>query len=250
MGENLKGYEIKIENLSKSFGNLEILKDINITIPQGQFVAVVGHSGCGKSTLLRIIEGLDVPTTGDITVNNKKVNGVDSNVRFIFQDARLLPWKSVLNNVLIGTKDKDKKKAEEALSHVGLFERKKAWPGILSGGQKQRVSLARALSGEPSVLLLDEPLGALDALTRLEMQTLIEGLWKEQGFTAILVTHDVSEAVKLADRVIVIDEHSIKIDLEITLPRPRTKNNDSSYFEQKILSYLMRGEDKDADFTI
>ena len=250
MGENLKGYEIKIENLSKSFGNLEVLKDINLTIPQGQFLAIVGHSGCGKSTLLRIIEGLDIPTTGNISVNDKKVNGVDSNVRFIFQDARLLPWKSVLNNVRIGIKDRDKKKAEEALSHVGLLERKKVWPGILSGGQKQRVSLARALSGEPSVLLLDEPLGALDALTRLEMQTLIESLWKEQGFTAVLVTHDVSEAVKLADRVIVIDENTVNLDLEISLPRPRIKNNDSSYFERKILNYLMRSDDKTADFTI
>ena len=250
MGENLTGYEIKIENLSKSFGNLEVLKDINLTIPQGQFVAIVGHSGCGKSTLLRIIEGLDVPTVGSLSVNDKKVNGVDSNVRFIFQDARLLPWKSVLNNVLIGTKDRDKKKAEEALAHVGLLERKKVWPGILSGGQKQRVSLARALSGEPSVLLLDEPLGALDALTRLEMHNLIEGLWKEQGFTAVLVTHDVSEAVKLADRVIIIDGNSVKLDLGISLPRPRVKNNDSSYFEQKILSYLMRSDDKKDDFTI
>ena len=250
MGENLKGYEIKIENLSKSFGNLEVLKDINLTIPQGQFLAIVGHSGCGKSTLLRIIEGLDIPTVGNLTVNDKKVNGVDSNVRFIFQDARLLPWKSVLNNVRIGVKDRDKKKAEEALTQVGLLDRKKVWPGILSGGQKQRVSLARALSGEPSVLLLDEPLGALDALTRLEMQNLIEGLWKEQGFTAVLVTHDVSEAVKLADRVIVIDESSVKLDLEISLPRPRVKNNDSSYFEQKILNYLMRSDDKTDDFTI
>ena len=250
MGENLKGYEIKIENLSKSFGNLEVLKDINLTIPQGQFVAIVGHSGCGKSTLLRIIEGLDIPTQGNLIVNDKKVNGVDSNVRFIFQDARLLPWKSVLNNVLVGIKDRDKKKAEEALAHVGLLDRKKCWPGVLSGGQKQRVSLARALSGEPSVLLLDEPLGALDALTRLEMQNLIEGLWKEQGFTAVLVTHDVSEAVKLADRVIVIDGNSVKLDLEISLPRPREKNNDSSYFEQKILNYLMRSDDKAIDFTI
>ena len=250
MGENLKGYEIKIENLSKSFGDLEVLKDINLTIPQGQFLAIVGHSGCGKSTLLRIIEGLDIPTAGNLTVNDKKVNGVDSNVRFIFQDARLLPWKSVLNNVRIGVKDRDKKKAEEALAHVGLLDRKKVWPGILSGGQKQRVSLARALSGEPSVLLLDEPLGALDALTRLEMQNLIEGLWKEQGFTAVLVTHDVSEAVKLADRVIIIDGNSVKLDLGISLPRPRVKNNDSSYFEQKILSYLMRSDDKTDDFTI
>ena len=250
MGENLKGYEIKIENLSKSFGNLEVLKDINLTIPRGQFIAIVGHSGCGKSTLLRIIEGLDIPTIGNVFVNEKKVNGVDSSVRFIFQDARLLPWKSVLHNVLIGIKDRDKKKAEEALSHVGLLERKNVWPGILSGGQKQRVSLARALSGEPSVLLLDEPLGALDALTRLEMQNLIEGLWKEQGFTAVLVTHDVSEAVKLADRVIIIDGNCVKLDLEISLPRPRVKNNDSSYFERKILNYLMRSDDKTTDFTI
>lgn len=245
MSEQTKGYKINFENLDKSFGDLEILKNINLSIAPGEFVAIVGHSGCGKSTLLRMIEGLDAPSAGSIVINGKKVDGVDSNIRFIFQDARLLPWKNVLNNVRIGAKNKDEEKAKAALEHVGLLDRKTVWPAVLSGGQKQRVSLARALSGEPSVLLLDEPLGALDALTRLEMQTLIERLWTEQGFTAILVTHDVSEAVKLADRVIVIDEHSVKLDLEISLPRPREKNNDSSYFEQKILNYLMRNKEED-----
>lgn len=254
MSEENNGYFIKIQNLSKSFGDLEILKNINLTIEPGEFIAIVGHSGCGKSTLLRIIEGLDSPSEGSIFVNEKEVKGVDSNIRFIFQDARLLPWKKVLDNVRIGTPNKDKSKAENALEHVGLIEREQAWPSVLSGGQKQRVSLARALSGEPKVLLLDEPLGALDALTRLEMQNLIEKLWNEQKFTGILVTHDVSEAVKLANRVIVIDDHTVQLDLKISLPRPREKNNDSNYYEREILKYLMRENEitngGESDFAI
>lgn len=254
MSKEGKGYEIHIKNLSKKFGDLEVLKDINLNIQAGEFIAIVGHSGCGKSTLLRIIEGLDCPTQGELLVNDKEVKSVDSNVRFIFQDARLLPWKSVLDNVRLGAPDKDVVKSENALDNVGLLERKRAWPSVLSGGQKQRVSLARALVGDPKVLLLDEPLGALDALTRLEMQNLIEKLWKERKFTGILVTHDVSEAVKLADRIIVIDEKTVKLDLKIALPRPREKNNDSNYYERKVLQHLMREEDildrVESDFAI
>jgi sulfonate transport system ATP-binding protein len=248
-----KGYEITIHHVSKNFDKINVLRDVDFSVRPGDFVAIVGHSGCGKSTLLRMIEGLDFPTEGTISVNGKIVTGVDSRIRFVFQDPRLLPWKSVIDNVRLGSCRHDLVKAEEALVKVGLSEKRNVWPSVLSGGQKQRVSLARALSGNPSVLLLDEPLGALDALTRLEMQGLIESLWEEQKFTAILVTHDVFEAVKLANKVIIIDDHTVTQNLEISLSRPRIKNNDSSYFEQKILHYLMRQtvpERSTAGFTI
>ncbi len=248
MCETEKGYRIEIKNLYKNFGNLEILKDFNITIEAGEFVAIVGRSGCGKSTLLRMISGLDGFGYGSLKLDGKEVTGNNRNIRFLFQEARLLPWRSVIKNVIIGTPDKNEATAAQSLERVGLIDRKYAWPNILSGGQKQRVSLARALAGKPKVLLLDEPLGALDALTRLDMQDLIEKLWLEQGFTAVLVTHDVSEAVRLANRVILMDEKSIAMDLKITLPRPRLKDNDANYFEQYILNKVMQKENGNEEF--
>ncbi|MDF2514281.1 MAG: aliphatic sulfonate transporter ATP-binding protein [Herbinix sp.] len=240
MSENKNGYGIEITNINKRFGSLEVLKDLNLSIDPGDFVAIVGHSGCGKSTLLRMIAGLDTPTEGSIRLDSKEVTGVNCHVRVLFQEARLLPWKKVISNVMIGTPDKNEATAAQTLEKVGLINKKAEWPGVLSGGQKQRVSLARALAGKPNVLLLDEPLGALDALTRLEMQDLIEKLWSEQGFTGILVTHDVSEAVKLANRVILMEDNNITLDIQITLPRPRLKDNDTNYFEQLILNRLLK----------
>lgn len=247
MRENMSGYGIEINKLTKSFGSLTVLKDINLTVEPGEFIAIVGHSGCGKSTLLRMIAGLDTPTEGSIRLDGEAVKGVNSKVRFLFQEARLLPWKSVLSNVIIGTPDKNEAAASQSLERVGLINKKNEWPWVLSGGQKQRVSLARALAGKPNVLLLDEPLGALDALTRLDMQDLIETLWIQQGFTGILVTHDVSEAVRLANRVILMEEQQITLDLQITLPRPRLKNNDTIYFEQYILSKIMKKDTKEEE---
>lgn len=240
MDKEKMGYGIRINNLNKSFDSLNVLEDVDVTIHPGEFVAIVGHSGCGKSTLLRIIAGLDKPTSGSVHVNEKEVNGINCHVRFLFQEARLLPWKNILDNVIIGAHGKNESSASITLEKVGLIDKKSAWPKVLSGGQKQRVSLARALAGNPNILLLDEPLGALDALTRIEMQDLIEGLWLEKGFTALLVTHDVSEAVRLADRVLIMDEKRIKMDVEITLPRPRLKDNDTNYFEQLILNQLLK----------
>jgi sulfonate transport system ATP-binding protein len=244
------GYEIKVERLVKKFGELNVLHQINLDILAGEFVAIVGKSGCGKSTLLRLIEGLDTPTEGSILINGEKKVGVDSNIRFVFQEPRLLPWKKVYQNVQIGALNHDESIAIQALESVGLYEKKNVFPHVLSGGQKQRVSLARALAGQPKVLLLDEPLGALDALTRLDMQDLIEKLWKELDFTAIIVTHDVSEAVKLADRVIVIEENEIKLDIKIELPRPRVTGNDSSYYEKIILSHIMNQNEVSKDYSI
>lgn len=143
----------------------------------------------------------------------------------MFQDARLLPWRRVLENVTLGLKQQSRQRGHWALQQVGLSDRAADWTTVLSGGQRQRVALARALVTQPRLLLLDEPLGALDALTRLEMQRLIQRLWQEQQFTAILVTHDVEEAIYLADRVIVIEQGVIALDLPVTLPRPRNSGS-------------------------
>ncbi|OPX43071.1 aliphatic sulfonates import ATP-binding protein SsuB [Ruminiclostridium hungatei] len=250
MEDKANGYSIKIEKLVKKFGNLIVLNNINLEINPGEFVAIVGKSGCGKSTLLRLIEGLDTLTEGSIKINGKEKEGVDSNIRFVFQEPRLLPWKKVLKNVQLGAHHQNEALASEALENVGLKDKEDVWPYTLSGGQKQRVSLARALAGHPKVLLLDEPLGALDALTRLDMQELIEKLWANLGFSAIIVTHDVSEAVKLADRVIVIDENEIRLDIKIQLTRPRVTGNDSSYYEKIILSNIMNQEETTKDYAI
>ena len=173
-----QGYAISVKNVEKSFGTTKVLKDINIEIKEGEFVAIVGKSGCGKSTLLRLICGLDTVTGGAIDIIDEQNPAEQAGVKFLFQEARLLPWQRVWKNIALVSEKKSKEVAIEALKSVKLEDKADEWPGTLSGGQKQRVSLARALSSDPKVLLLDEPLGALDALTRIEMQVLIENLWK------------------------------------------------------------------------
>ncbi len=215
------GARLKIQNLSKAFGDFQVLKDINLEVSPGEFVTVVGKSGCGKSTLLRLLGGLDQPTQGQIYQNGQVLQGLNRDARVMFQDSRLLPWRRVLDNVSLGLKHQAQQQGQWALDQVGLGDRPQQWIMQLSGGQRQRVALARALVSQPRLLLLDEPLGALDALTRIGMQNLIETLWQEQRFTALLVTHDVEEAVCLGDRVIVIEEGNITLNLPITLPRPR-----------------------------
>ena len=239
LGELVTGIRISIQNATKTFGDLKVLENISLEIEGGTFIAIVGHSGCGKSTLLRMIAGLETVSSGVITLDRRPVAGIDPDVRMLFQESRLLPWKKVIDNVKIGISGDDGEKSIEALKSVGLEDRKDDWPYVLSGGQKQRVSLARALASRPRLLLLDEPLGALDALTRIEMQALIEKIWLENSFTGILVTHDVSEAVALANRVIFIDEHTMAMDVEISLSRPRERNSDFSYFEKYILDRVM-----------
>ncbi len=219
------GAHVSIQGLSKSFGDFPVLSQIELEINPGEFVAVVGKSGCGKSTLLRLLSGLDKPTEGAIYIDQQPLQGLNPFARVMFQDSRLLPWRKVLDNVTLGLKYQNKQRGQWALQEVGLSDRAHRWITQLSGGQRQRVALARALVSQPRLLLLDEPLGALDALTRLEMQNLIENLWKEQQFTAFLVTHEVEEAVYLADRVIVIEEGIISLNLPISLPRPRNSGS-------------------------
>ena len=161
-------------------------------------------------------------------------------LRIMFQDGRLLPWRRVVQNVALGLPKADAlPRAEAALHAVGLADRAGEWPRVLSGGQKQRVALARALAADPKLILLDEPLGALDALTRIEMQSLIEGIWQRTGFTAVLVTHDVAEAATLADRILLIEDGGIAMDLAVDLPRPRSPGPKLAAIEATVLGRIL-----------
>lgn len=245
--EKKHSFELKIDNLEKSFDQLQVLKRINLSIAAGEFVAIVGHSGCGKSTLLRLIAGLEKPTGGNVSINGERISSVNDSIRYLFQEPRLLPWETVEKNISIGMKQSDNDRILEALNNVGLSSKQKEWPKNLSGGQKQRVALARALVSDPGVLLLDEPLGALDALTKIEMQRLIESLWNKQGFTAILVTHDVEEAVYLADRVFVMEDGRIKDEIKIALGRPRVTGSDKVYYSNLILNQILEKEFEESE---
>ena len=236
------GADILIEQLYKFYGEVKVLEDLDLNIQAGEFVAIVGRSGCGKSTLLRLIAQLEKTSYGEIkfqSARNFREGITNDDIRVMFQDPRLLPWKSVLQNVQLGLAKSQRGLAEQLLEKVGLKEKAAQWPAQLSGGQRQRAALARALSHAPRILLLDEPLGALDALTRLEMQNLIERLWTEQGFTAILVTHDVSEAVQLADRIILLDKGHIAKEFRVDLPRPRQKSVTFAELEQQVLQAVL-----------
>ncbi|MBR0985768.1 ATP-binding cassette domain-containing protein [Bradyrhizobium liaoningense] len=246
------GLPLSIRGLRKSFGDNEVLRGIDLHIPAGQFVAIVGKSGCGKSTLLRLIAGLDKIDAGSISFGQdfppKDIQPED--IRVMFQEPRLLPWARVLANVEVGLgRDRASQdahaRAEKALTEVGLADKRDQWPSVLSGGQKQRVALGRALVSRPRVLAFDEPLGALDALTRISMQRLLERVWRDQGFTAILVTHDVAEAVALADRVLVIEEGRIAHDVVVHASRPRQRGSaELAGLEGSILSHLLSADDR------
>jgi sulfonate transport system ATP-binding protein len=230
-----------LRGVGKAFGDKTVLNGVDLSIAPGEFVAVIGRSGCGKSTLLRLVAGLEAGTVGEITIDGEPLSGLNPEARVMFQDARLLPWKRVRENVALGLPAAEaRERADTALEAVGLLDRARDWPGILSGGQRQRVALARALATTPRLLLLDEPLGALDALTRIEMQRLIERLWIEQGFTALLVTHDVEEAIALCDRIILIEAGSVALDLFVDLPRPRRRGSpEFARLKEEVLSRLL-----------
>lgn len=242
-----RGLAIDITGLEKSFGTNPVLRNINLPIRAGQFVAIVGRSGCGKSTLLRLLLGLERPNGGRIQFGGGGATRPDKNaIRVMFQEPRLLPWARVLSNVEVGLgSERGRTDAHEralsTLREVGLEDRRDEWPSVLSGGQKQRVALARALVSRPRVLAFDEPLGALDALTRISMQQLLERIWLQERFTAIMVTHDVAEAVTLADRVVIIEEGEVSLDLQVDLPRPRERGSpEVAALEGRILRDLFR----------
>lgn len=235
------GVRLEARGLHKRYGERAVLRGTQLRIEPGEFVAIVGRSGCGKSTLLRLIAGLEAASEGALLADGRAIDGLHDDTRIMFQEARLLPWRRVLDNVTLGLPKEARERGQEVLAQVGLAERGAEWPARLSGGQRQRVALARALVHHPRLLLLDEPLGALDALTRIEMHRLIEGLWQRHRFTALLVTHDVQEAVALADRVILIEDGQIALDERIHLPRPRSQGDaEFAALEKRILERVLQ----------
>jgi sulfonate transport system ATP-binding protein len=239
------GVAITIEGLTRSFGSNTVLHGIDLHVPAGQFLTVIGKSGCGKSTLLRILAGLDRASSGEVHFDGVPARHSEHVARLMFQEPRLLPWARVVGNIEVGLGARRgtpgaERRALAKLAAVGLDSRAGDWPSVLSGGQKQRVALARALASSPHFLALDEPLGALDALTRIEMQSLVEQVWREQGFTAVLVTHDVTEAIVLGDRVVLIEDGIAKLDVDVDLPRPRRRGTpEVAALEEKILRHLL-----------
>lgn len=221
---------VQARQLSKRFGANTILDNLDLEIRAGEFVALLGRSGSGKTTLLRALAGLDRITSGTLDVPQARAA--------VFQEPRLMPWKRAWRNVTLGLKiDQPRERARAALEEVGLAHRENAWPLTLSGGEAQRVALARALVREPQLLLLDEPFAALDALTRIKMHQLILSLWRQHRPSVLLVTHDVDEAVLLADRVLVLEQGRIAADIHITQQRPRSA--DAPQF-QKVRAQLLQ----------
>jgi NitT/TauT family transport system ATP-binding protein len=221
---------LKSRSLTKRFGDLEVLRDISVTINDGEFVALVGPSGCGKTTFLRIVSGLESAEGGTISVDDAVVTGPGRDRGFVFQSDSLLPWRTVLDNTIVGLElagrigATDLERTRKMLSLVGLAGFESYFPRQLSGGMRQRVNLARALAIDPKVLLMDEPFSALDAQTREIMQSELQRIWEEGRKTVLFVTHQIDEAVFLADRVLVFARRPGRIleDVRIELPRPRT----------------------------
>lgn len=228
--------EVTVRDLSKSFAlngqRLNVLKNLSLDIKGGEALAIVGPSGCGKTTLLRVLAGLETPDTGGVLIDGHEVKGVGTERSIIFQEPRLLPWLTVLDNVSFGLTVRGVERAEAEdrarryIRLVGLAEFEAAYPRQLSGGMAQRVGIARALTVQPEILLLDEPLGALDAMTKLTMQEELARIWREEGVTLILVTHDLEEAIYLADRVLVLPKEKGAVPrlIDVTLARPRDRS--------------------------
>ena len=248
---------IQFCNLIKRYGTGEkanqVLHGVNAEIRDGEFVVIVGPSGCGKSTLLRMVAGLEDVSDGEIRIGGEVVNQLEPaqrDIAMVFQNYALYPHMTVQENMAYGLKIRKTPKeeiqgrVEKAAKILGLSHLLQRKPRELSGGQRQRVAMGRALVHNPRLLLLDEPLGALDALTRIEMHRLIEGLWRSTGFTALLVTHDVQEAVALADRVVLIEDGQIALDQRIDLPRPRV-HGDAAFaqLEKRILDRVLQKPD-------
>lgn len=245
--------QLVIEQLSKKFstpaGDVQALKEINLSIKKGELITVIGPSGCGKSTLLKIIAGLDQQYDGLATLNGTHIQHPGRDRGFIFQEPRLFPWLNVERNIaadLSLREVENRRRVDEMLKLVHLEDFAKSYPKELSGGMAQRVAIARSLVRSPEVLLLDEPFGALDAFTRTHMQDVLLDIWKYQGTTMILVTHDIDEAVYLADRVVVMHARPGRIQrvIPIDLPHPRKKSGSSFLeFRQIVMNEFEQVED-------
>lgn len=243
------GKTLSIQNVNKSFTvdgqKVDVLKDINLEVQEGEFIAIVGHSGCGKSTLLKIIAGLEKNDTGLVNVDGKEVNGPGMDRGMIFQEHRLFPWMSIEKNVQLGlkglSKEEKTKLSDQYLELVKLSEFKKAYPSQLSGGMSQRAAIARSLVSQPEVLLLDEPFGALDALTKIELQEELLKIRERFHNTMLMVTHDIEEAVYLADRIVVMSARPgrIKDVIKVELGTYRDRGgSDFAHYKKKIFDYF------------
>ena len=222
---------VRVKNFTRRFGDNAVLDGLNLQIEQGEFVALLGRSGSGKTTLLRTLAGLDPAGDQDVSVPAARA--------VVFQEPRLLPWKRVWHNVALGLQGNDaRRRAEAALAEVGLAHRSDVWPGTLSGGEAQRAALARALVREPRLLLLDEPFASLDALTRLRMHDLVLNLWGTHAPAVLIVTHDVDEAISLADRVLVLEGGRIAAEEHIDLRRPRDVGASFQSIRRRLLGHL------------
>jgi ABC-type nitrate/sulfonate/bicarbonate transport system ATPase subunit len=236
IAEDTRRGEVTIRHLSKSYrlngAPLQVLRDINLHVRSGESLAIVGASGSGKTTLLRILAGLEDSDTGEVLVDGKAVRGVGTERAVIFQEPRLLPWLTVLDNVSFGletsglSREQARGRARYYVKLVGLQQFEAAYPRQLSGGMAQRVGIARALAVQPEILLLDEPLGALDAMTKIGMQQELARIWRDEDVTTILVTHDLEEAIYLADRILILprEKGGEPRLIEIDLPRPRDRS--------------------------
>ncbi len=225
--------KLELQQVYKTFGDLNVLEDVNLSVKKGEFVAIVGPSGCGKSTALRMFAGLEFPDRGQVLADGKPITGPDPSRTLIFQEHALYPWRTVEQNVIFGLelagmkKTETKERVERVLKLVGLQDFASYYPSQLSGGMKQRAAIARALVMDPEVLLLDEPYGALDAITRMTMQNELIDLWQGSGKSMLLITHDMDEAIYLADRIYVFSRRPGTVVREIIndMPRPRLRND-------------------------
>lgn len=244
------GAGLDIEHVNHAFdiggSALPVLQEINLIIEPGEFVALLGPSGCGKSTLLRLIAGLERPLTGTIREDDLRIAGPHPSRVVVFQDPTLFPWRTVWDNVALGLEAQGilkhhRQRVDDALELVGLSAFRNAYPHQLSGGMAQRAALARALVNDPKILVLDEPLGKLDSLTRITMQAELVSLWQRKGFTTLLVTHDAEEALFLANRVIVLSERPARIKADIAVQRPYPRHRGDPYLadlRRQILNLL------------
>ena len=258
MTSGTAGAGLRVEAVSHRFeldgAPLPVLERISLDVAPGEFVALLGPSGCGKSTLLRLVAGLEPASEGALLFDGVEIDRPDPSRVVVFQDPTLFPWRTVEQNVLLGLQARgiartERHRVDEALDLVGLSEFASAYPHQLSGGMAQRAALARALVNEPRLLILDEPLGKLDSLTRLAMQTELTRLWQGAGFTALLVTHDVEEALVLADRVIVLSHRPARILSEIRVDRPYPRRRDDAHLielRRSVLDLLARSDDRRA----
>jgi sulfonate transport system ATP-binding protein len=229
---NLTGAAVVVEGVSLAFGPTAVLRELDLTIAPGEFVALLGRSGSGKTTLLRVLAGLQEPSAGAVHIPPGRA--------VVFQEPRLLPWKPVWENVTLGVRDGDRRaRAVAALREVRLDHRADAWPLTLSGGEAQRAGLARALVREPQLLLLDEPFASIDALTRLRMHDLVLDLWRLHRPSILLVTHDVDEAILLADRAVVLDHGRIATEIVLDASRPRDPSSPAFAAARRALLTLL-----------